>query len=79
MVEAMACSNAIVATDCDGGASEILEYGKWGKLVPIQNEVRMAEAIIETLNMEKLPNVIERVEDFSVQHVFKKYNKLFNL
>lgn len=78
MVEAMACGTAIVSTDCDGGASEVLEFGKWGKIVPIENEQKMAEAIVETLSMENLPNVVERVTEFSVDHIFKKYDEIFD-
>lgn len=79
MVESMACGTAIVATNCDGGTSEILEYGKWGELVPIKNEIRMADAIIETLNIKNPPNVTERVKGFSIQQIFKEYEELFNL
>lgn len=79
MVESMACGTAIVATDCYGGASEILEYGKWGELVPIKNEVRMADTIIKTLSRKNLPNVMERAKDFSIQQIFKEYDEVFNL
>ncbi len=78
MVEAMACGMAIVATDCEGGASEILEYGKWGELIPVGNEELMAQAIVKSIISEKKPNTFERVKDFSVDVTFKKYYKVFN-
>lgn len=79
MIEAMACGVAIVATDCDGGTSEILEYGKWGKLVPIKSEVRMAKAILETLAADNLPNVLERVDSFSIESIREKYINIFGV
>lgn len=78
MVEAMTCGTAIVSTNCHGGAPEVLGFGEWGKLVPIKNEQQMADAIIETLNMENLPNVVERVKEFSIENIFKRYEDIFN-
>lgn len=78
MVEAMACGTAIVATDCEGGASEILEHGKWGELIPVGSEELMAKAIVKSIVSENLPNTFERVNDFSVDVIFKKYCNVFN-
>lgn len=78
MIEAMACGTAIVATDCDGGASEILEHGKWGALVPVANEQLMARAIIRALFLKEAPSGVDRVESFSVERIFEKYNDLFD-
>lgn len=77
MVEAMACGCSIVATDCTGGTSEILEYGKWGKIVPVGDEVLMAEAILESLNTLPNPNIYERVQKFSINYIFSEYEKTF--
>ena len=50
LVEAMACRCSVVATDCAGnGPREILEGGRWGRLVPVGDADAMAAAIIETL------------------------------
>ncbi len=49
LVEAMACGTPVVATDCPSGPAEILGGGKYGPLVPIGNDVVLAEAIEETL------------------------------
>ena len=48
--EAMASGTPVVSTDCRSGPREILEDGKWGRLVPVGDWRSMAEAIIETLD-----------------------------
>jgi glycosyltransferase involved in cell wall biosynthesis len=36
LVEAMACECPIISTDCDFGPNEILDKGRYGKLVAVQ-------------------------------------------
>jgi glycosyltransferase involved in cell wall biosynthesis len=47
--QALALGTAIVATDCPGGTGEVLEGGKWGRLVPMRDPLAMAEAILATM------------------------------
>jgi len=49
LIEAMACGCPVVATDCPSGPAEILDRGRYGRLIPLDDPARMAEAIIETL------------------------------
>lgn len=79
MVEAMTCGTAIVSTNCEGGASEILEEGKWGQLVPVRHENAMANAIIEVINSNNLPDLSTRANDFSIDSICKKYTKVFGV
>ena len=50
LVEALAVGCSIVATDCPSGPSEILENGRFGRLVPVGDEVAMAAALAAALN-----------------------------
>ena len=50
LIEALACGCPVVSTDCPSGPAEILESGKYGPLVPVGNDVALAEAILSVLN-----------------------------
>ena len=45
VLEALACGCPVVSTDCPYGPSEILERGRWGRLVPVGDHIAMANAI----------------------------------
>ena len=50
LIQAMACGTSVVGTDCPSGPSEILEGGKWGRLVPVGDWRVMAWAIQDMLD-----------------------------
>jgi len=49
LIEALACGCPVVSTDCPSGPAEILENGKYGPLVPVGDNVALAEAIVSVL------------------------------
>ena len=72
--EAMACGTPVVSTDCRSGPREILEDGKWGRLVPVGDWGAMAEAILETLdNPVPAGSLIARASDFSADASIDRY------
>jgi len=73
LVEAMALGTPVVSTDCPSGPAEILENGRWGRLVPVGDVYALAEAIIETLDEEHHPDVANRAKDFAVELAVEKY------
>ncbi len=80
LVEAMAVGTPVVATDCPSGPAEILENGKYGALVPVGDENKMAEAIIETIHYPPEPEfLIKRGQEFSVKEAVSKYQKALNI
>ena len=58
LIQAMACGTSVVSTDAPGGAGEILDGGRWGKLVPIGDAVAMADAIGETIDEPTPPETL---------------------
>lgn len=77
LIEALACGTPVVATDAPGGSREILEDGKWGKLVPVGDWKAMAEAIIETLR-QPVPRewLQQRAQEFTIDRSTQAYLRL---
>src|SRR3546814_17288025 len=65
LVEAMACGAPVVSTACPSGPEEIMEHGRWGRLVPVGDAAALAQAIALTLADRNPPDVRLRGQDFS--------------
>ncbi len=74
LIEALACGTPVVSTDCPSGSSEILEAGKYGRLVPVGDDQALAEAVIATME-EKVDSdrLIMRANDFTQDASVKQY------
>lgn len=74
IVEALECGVPVVSTNCPSGPDEILEYGRYGKLVPVQDPVALAKAIVQSLNeTHNRESLMRRAQDFSVRKVSEEY------
>ncbi|NWO57347.1 MULTISPECIES: glycosyltransferase [Chromohalobacter] len=73
LAEAMACGTPVVSTDCPSGSAEILENGKWGRLVPVGDASALARAIAATLDDETHPDVRHRARSFDLHQALRGY------
>lgn len=76
LIEAMACGAPVVSTDCPSGPAEILENGRWGKLVPVGDADALAAAIMELLSSPPEMKAALRAEDFSSDKSADEYLKI---
>jgi len=78
-VEAMSFGTQVVATDCPHGPSEILEQGKYGRLVPVGDPEKLSAAIQTSISdpiSERL--LINRSNQFHIEKITTEYeNVLF--
>ncbi len=74
LVEALECGIPVVSTNCASGPNEILEDGRYGKLVPVQDPTSLASAIFQSLNEVHDRNaLILRAKDFSIRKISDEY------
>ena len=79
LVEALSLGVSIVSTDCPSGPREILQDGKYGKLVPVGNPQLMAKSILETLDAPFISEDLKkRAEFFSPDTATDAYLNIFN-
>lgn len=74
LIEAIACGCAVVSTDCPSGPREILDDGKYGELVPVEDAESLAAAIKRTLETS-LPSdqLTARANDFGPKKATAEY------
>lgn len=73
LIEAMACGAPVVSTDCRTGPREILEGGRWGRLVPVGDAAALARAMDDALACDDHPDVRRRAADYSVAASVERY------
>ena len=73
-VEALACGTPVVATDCPGGPSDILNDGEFGELVDVGDPEGLADAMARTLENPPDPDrLMERAQHYRVDKVADRY------
>jgi glycosyltransferase involved in cell wall biosynthesis len=69
----------VVSTDCPGGSAEILENGKYGRLVPVQHIRELADAIRLTLDSSPDQEQLKaRAALFSTDNATRQYLDLMD-
>lgn len=74
LIEAMALGTPVIATDCKSGPREILDNGKYGKLIAVGDVNALAESILDVINNHNftLPDK-EWLNKFSMDICIDKY------
>jgi glycosyltransferase involved in cell wall biosynthesis len=80
LLQAVAVGVPVVATDCPSGPREILEDGRWGRLVPVGDVEGMAAAIGDALHghVDVMPAAAVR-QRFGVEVVADQYLRLLGI
>lgn len=74
IVESLAQGLPVVSTDCPSGPAEILENGRWGRLVTVGDATALSEAINEALVAEHDRDALRRrAADFAPEIAAQKY------
>ena len=80
IAEALSYGLPVVSTDCRSGPAEILENGRWGRLVPVGNAGLLACAIEEALaDHHDREGLMRRAADFAPEKAAHRYLSVMNL
>ncbi len=74
LIEALGCGTPVVSTDCPSGPAEVLEGGRYGRLVPVGDPAALAKAMAETLDHPPERALLQkRASDFDETRAIKAY------
>lgn len=79
LVEAMAADVPVISTDCPYGPPELLQDGRYGVLVPVNDSKAMAMAIVNQVKNPRRAAPHEAWNSFTVQKVVLAYERAIGL
>lgn len=81
LVEALSFGVPVVATDCEHGPAEILDGGRYGRLIPIANAEALATAIGEAILVgnQGREERISRSKEFSAARIIPQYIEVLRI
>ncbi len=79
IVEALACGLPVVSTDCRSGPAEILDHGRYGRLVPVGDADALAKAMDEALAAQHdRESLRRRAADFDPGRIVDRFEGLLS-
>ena len=83
-IESMVCDTIVVAYDCPTGPREILEDGRSGGLVALNDKRAFENKVIEILNQKDIENNMiknmeNKIKEFTYEYIREDLFKLFNI
>ena len=76
LIEALASGARIVSTDCPSGPDEILDGGKYGRLVPMSDSAALARALEQTIDDDGPRPGPESWQPYELDTVVERYRRL---
>lgn len=77
LIESLAVGTPVISTDCRSGPREILKNGKYGHLVPVGDECKLVEAMLNALSNNKSKKDMKKyakcLEEFKPEFAVKSY------
>lgn len=73
LIQALACGAQVVATDCPSGPAEVLEGGRYGRLVPVDDVAALAAGILGALRAPTPPPPETWARRYAVAEVARAY------
>ena len=77
LIEALALGVPVVSTNCPSGPTEILQGGRYGRLVPVGDVESMADAIYSELMSPRSSLPAEALQSFTLDAALDAYEQLF--